>query len=97
MDQDLKDKIHDSMGEHLTSKGWPDMTDDQIVQELPALWSKFSEEGHLDTLIKRGFTYEMFVKIALHEKGKCEPIDIVRSMGDHDLADILENLRRGGK
>lgn len=68
METELRKKIHASMKEHLESKGWPDISDDAVMQEVPALWMKLLSEGLLETFIKRGFTLEHFIQIALQKK-----------------------------
>lgn len=75
MDNELKEKIRASMKERLTSKGWPNLTSDQIVNELPNLWKKLEAEGHLKTLIEKGFSYQQFVQIALNQKAMQDMIN----------------------
>lgn len=77
MTQELKEKIKKSMNDHLVSKGYPDITNDQIVQELPALWQKLAAEGLLEEPLKQGMTYQHFVNIALQTKHHHETMEEV--------------------
>ncbi|HBI01875.1 MAG TPA: hypothetical protein DDY18_09670 [Flavobacterium sp.] len=80
MNQELKQKIKNSMQEHLKAKGWPDNLDyNGIIQELPAMWDKLEKEGLLKDLIARGFTYANFTAIALQKKMEQETMDEVMS------------------
>ena len=71
------EKIKASMKAHLESKGYPDITNDQIVQELPSLWKKLAADGLLDDLVKQGMTYQHFVNIALQTKQQVETMEEV--------------------
>jgi hypothetical protein len=77
MTPELKAKIKASMNEHLVSKGYPDISNDQIIQELPAMWKKLESEGLLEEPIKQGMTYQHFVNIALHKKHEFEIMEEV--------------------
>ena len=79
MESELRAKIHASMKEHLESKGWPDISDDEIAQELPELWAKLGSEGLLDSFLKRGFKFEHFVYIALQKKKEIEIMEWARA------------------
>ena len=72
-----KEEIRQSMLEHLKTKGYPDMSGDQIAQELPAMWQKLSREGLLVEPIKEGMTYQHFVNIALQVKHQFETMEEV--------------------
>ena len=77
MTPELKEKIRKSMHDHLVSKGYPDMNNDQILAELPALWNKLSAEGLLEEPIKQGMTYQHFVNIAIHKRNQIEVMEEV--------------------
>lgn len=80
MDQALKQKIKDTMQEHLKAKGWPDnLSYDSIVAELPAMWDKLNDKGLLTDLIARGFRFEQFRELALRKKMEQETMDEVMS------------------
>lgn len=72
-----KEEIRQSMLEHLKTKGYPDMTRDQIVAELPSLWQKLAAEGLLEEPIREGLTYQHFVNIALQSKHNQDTMDEV--------------------
>lgn len=76
---ELKQKIKESMINHLKTKGYPDMTYDAIAAEIPRLWDKLSDEGLLKDLIARGFKFEHFRQIALQKKADCETMDAVNN------------------
>lgn len=64
------------MKELLTARGWPDnMSNDQIIQHLPDLWKKLEAEGHLATLVARGFNYSQFVQLALNSRAKADAME----------------------
>jgi hypothetical protein len=73
----LKEEIRQSMLEHLKTKGYPDMSSDQIMGEITGLWQKLSTEGLLVEPIKQGFTYQHFVNIALQSKHNQDTMDEV--------------------
>jgi hypothetical protein len=73
----LKEEIRQSMLEHLKTKGYPDMSSDQIMGEITSLWQKLSTEGLLVEPIKQGFTYQHFVNIALQSKHNQDTMDEV--------------------
>lgn len=77
MTPELKEQIRKSMNDHLVSKGYPDITNDQILQELPAMWNKLSAEGLLAEPIKQGMTYQHFVNIAIHKRNQVEAMEEV--------------------
>ncbi len=77
MTPELKEKIKKSMNDHLVSKGYPDITNDQILAELPVLWKKLSDEGLLEEPIKQGMTYQHFVNIAIHKRNQMEAMEEV--------------------
>ena len=72
MTLEQKEKIKQSMLAHLKSKGYPNINNNQIVQELPALWNKLSKEGLIDEFVKKGFSYQLFVQAALGQRQKAE-------------------------
>ena len=65
------------MHDHLVSKGYPDMTNDQILAELPVMWTKLGNEGLLVEPIKQGMTYQHFVNIAIHKRNQVEVMEEV--------------------
>lgn len=72
-----KEEIRQSMLEHLKTKGYPDMTSDQIVGKLTNLWQKLAAEGLLVEPIKEGLTYQHFVNIALQSKHQQDTMEEV--------------------
>ena len=70
-------KIKDSMLEYLKNRGYPDMTRDAIVVELPRLWDKLNDEGLLTEMINRGFKFEQFQQIALQKKYEYDTMEEV--------------------
>lgn len=69
---DLKEKIRASMLGLLCTRGYPNMTDEQIIQSLPDLWKKLESEGLLQTIVSRGFNYKHFVEIALQTQARIQ-------------------------
>jgi len=61
--QVIKEKIKNSMVEHLTkSIGYPDCTNDQIISQLKPMWVKLEEEN----LILPGMSFSAFTVHAEH-------------------------------
>lgn len=56
----VKEQIRKVMIDHLKSKGYPNMTADQIMAELKPMWLKLEDAG----LIKKGWRYGQYVEIA---------------------------------
>lgn len=56
----LKEKIKKVMLEHLKSKGYPNMTPEQIMRELKPMWVKLEELN----LIQSGWNFTQFCMIA---------------------------------
>ena len=80
MNNELKNKIKASMLAHLQSKGYPDnLNNNQVMQELPTLWTKLVSEGLLTELIEKGFTYRDFESIANQEKQKADTMELMAS------------------
>lgn len=61
-------KIKESMIEHLKTHGYPDMSRDAILSQVPAMWDKLNSEGLLEEPIKQGFTFDHFYAIANQRK-----------------------------
>ena len=57
---ELKTKIKDVMLAHLNSKGYPNLTGDEILAELKPMWNAIEEAG----LKQPGMTFEDFVQRA---------------------------------
>lgn len=72
-----KEEIRQSMLEHLKTKGYPDITRDQIMAEITNLWQKLAAEGLLVEAIKEGLTYQHFVNIALQKKHQYDTMEEV--------------------
>jgi hypothetical protein len=72
-----KEQIRQSMLEHLLTKGYPNMTGDQIMGEITNLWQKLASEGLLEEPIREGLTYQHFVNIALQSKHNQDTMDEV--------------------
>jgi hypothetical protein len=77
MTQDIKQKIKESMLAHLKTKGYPDMTRDAIMAEVPRLWDKLNDENLLNGLIEKGLTFERFSGIALKKKFDADTMEEV--------------------
>ena len=77
MNAELKQKIKDSMMQLLTAQGYPNISNDQILQLLPNLWQKLAAEGLLVEPIKEGLTYQHFINIALHKKQQIDTMEEV--------------------
>lgn len=56
-------KIRSVMITHLKSKGFPDLSHEEIIGELPAMWRKLEEEQ----LIQDGMTYQGFCSSAAEQ------------------------------
>ena len=72
-----KEQIRQSMLEHLKTKGYPDMTRDQIMGEVTNLWQKLAAEGLLVEAIQAGLTYQHFINIALQKKHQYDTMEEV--------------------
>lgn len=64
----LKARIRHVMEEHLRSKGFPDMTRDQIFGELKPMWIKLEEAQ----LTRPNWRYADFVKVAQSQAERVE-------------------------
>ena len=63
---ELKTAIRGVMLSHLKYKGWPhSFNGDQIMHELPVLWTNLQQAGLLKTLEVKGFTYKHFAASAI--------------------------------
>ena len=56
---DDRKRIADVMLGHLKTKGWPNMTDQQILNELKPMWVRLEESG-----LTLGIDFRTFVTIA---------------------------------
>lgn len=56
----LKEQIRKIIVDHLTTKGYPNLTEQQIMAELKPMWIKLEEAK----LLQPGWTFPQFVKIA---------------------------------
>lgn len=77
MTEKNKEEIRQSMLEHLKTKGYPNMSRDQIVEELAPMWDKLEAEGLLVEPIKEGMTFQHFVNIALQKKYEFDTLEEV--------------------
>lgn len=57
-----KEKVKKVMLDHLTTLGYPDIADEQIMAELKNMWTKLEEAG----LIIEGMSYHAYVNLANH-------------------------------
>lgn len=57
----LKVKVKASMIEYLKTKGYPNMSIDEVLQELKPMWLKLEEEG----LIQSGMSFRAFQEHAM--------------------------------
>lgn len=80
MKPEIKQKIKKSMMDHLKSVGYPDISSDKIINELPNLWNKLTKENLVQEFTKDGFTYKVFVKAALTQKEKWDQINRMKAM-----------------
>ena len=67
------------MLEQLGGKKYPEISRDEIVRQLPAMWDKLTKEGLLDKFVKQGFTFQQFVQAAMNEKIKAEQIEMIKN------------------
>ena len=70
----LKEAIKKVVFDHLTSVGYPNLTKDKILAELPNMWNKI-EEAKLN---KEGLTYAAFVNHAHGQAMLAEMLGIFR-------------------
>jgi len=54
--QELREKVKQSMLDHLQTVGYPDMEIDDVLQELKPMWVKLESEG----LIQPGMSFKAF-------------------------------------
>ena len=78
-DDELKAKVRDSMNKYLTSKGWPDkLTVNAVLQQhLQEMWKKLDDEGLVEPLKAKGYSYQRFVATAV---AKAQEADILRQI-----------------
>ena len=66
MTKETKANIRTAILEHLKTKGWPNrFNGDQVIQELPILWTLLENKGLLKELTSKGFTYKHFINSAI--------------------------------
>lgn len=53
----VKEKVKKVMVDHLTALGYPEMSPEQIMGQLKAMWIKIEEAG----LIQSGMSYQAFL------------------------------------
>lgn len=58
-----KEDVTKALKEYLTTKGWPNLHPQLMLNELPQMWRVMDEKG----LIQYGMTYQRFSQIA-HEQ-----------------------------
>lgn len=63
-EEELKTKCKGIMETHLKSKGYPNLSDQQIMNELPEMWKLFENEGLMEELKNKGYSYQRFVQTA---------------------------------
>ena len=67
-----KEKCQKVMKHHLAELGYPNMTRQEIVNELPEMWRKLEEAG----LIIKGMNYQEYLQQADYALTKAEFDDI---------------------
>ena len=72
---ELKGKVRKVMLDHLTAKGYPELTTKQILSELKPMWLKLEEAG----LIQKGWTYSTFARIASEQSRMQDMRDAMES------------------
>lgn len=58
----LKEDIKKVMVDHLTTIGYPNITNEQIMRELKPMWIKIEEAN----LVAKGMNFQNFAAIANH-------------------------------
>ncbi len=58
----LKNNIRKVMITHLTSIGYPNITNERVMKELKPMWLKIEEAG----LVVKGMNFQNFVEVANH-------------------------------
>ena len=84
MDLQLKEQIKKVMVDYLTTKGFPNISDDQIFMELKPMWLKLEESG----LLQPGMNFQAFLQIA---QVKRQEAQMSNMFGGH-FEDILKNF-----
>lgn len=56
----LKENIRKVMVDHLTTVGYPNITNEQVMRELKPMWIKIEEAG----LVVQGMNFQNFASIA---------------------------------
>lgn len=71
---ELKTNIKKLFLEHLTDLGYPNITNQDIMNELPALWQKMCDSG----FYREGMSFQAFVDIAHQHAIISEILGVVR-------------------
>ena len=61
--QKLKEELKKVVMDHLTPIGYPNLTIEQVMTELPNVWKKICDAG----LYKEGMSYQAFVDQAFQQ------------------------------
>lgn len=72
-----KRQIRNVLIEHLSAKGWPNLTDQQIVDELKPMWIKLEESQ----LVQPGWTFNQFNRVAREKLQEIQIMDQLRAFG----------------
>lgn len=62
---ELKEKCREIMMTHLESKRYPDMTRQEIINELKPMWHALDVAGLTEELKTRGHSFKSFVQTAI--------------------------------
>ena len=68
---ELREKVKNSMIEHLQTVGYPNMEVDDVLQELKPMWVKLENEG----LIQSGMNFRTFQEWAVQKAMEAQITD----------------------
>jgi len=68
MNKELRQKITKCLKDYLIGQGWPNLSNDQIIQLLPQMWKKMEAQGLTKELESQGFGYAKFAQSAISAK-----------------------------
>lgn len=63
--EELRTRCREVIETHLKSKGFPNLTRRQILNELKPMWIKMEQLGLMEHIKAQGWTYQMYCDVAV--------------------------------
>ena len=82
---DLKERCRKVIVDHLTTKGYPNMTRQGMLREVKNMWNALDEAGLMPELKAEGHTYESFAGRALAKAQEAAFDDFVEGIASQQM------------